>query len=113
MKEYLIEDLGGLMVHYRATHDHQLADILDGAIAHIISIEAELKSREWISVDIEMPPEKSHGFSEWILVTTNHDGRKFVCQDKRDFHNDYWVQSSTNVTHWMPLPSPPENDNGN
>jgi len=77
---------------------------------HVAALEDQLKDRAWISVEDRLPPEKSHGFSDWILVATNHDGAKFVCQDKRDFHDECWVQSSTNVTHWMPLPSPPIGD---
>lgn len=101
--------------HFQALYDglHDIGDarVLNAFIAvkaRIASLEAQLKEREWISVDAEMPPEKSHGYSDWILVATNHDGDKFVCQDKRDFHGGFWTRSSTKVTHWMKLPEAPQ-----
>ena len=108
MREYLIEDLGGLMVHYRATHDHQLADILDGAIAHIISIEAELKAREWISVEDELPTKTGDVYS---VVSGGETNFAFWHSRSRKFLYEPMGMAMT-VTHWMPLPSPPESDNG-
>lgn len=64
----------------------------------------------WISVEDELPPKKSEydALSNNVLATDgkeiyesvyNHDFEEW-------FTHDLWAIN--NITHWMPLPSPPE-----
>lgn len=58
----------------------------------------------WISVDDEMPK----GQEDVLVAVVGMDdvmkgywngGRWFICDDSSEWHN---------ITHWMPLPSPPK-----
>ena len=85
------------------------ADRIEAQQSKIATLtEQAMAQDKWISVDERPVEEKSHGYSDWILVSTRFGDNRFVCQDKRDFHERKWVNNSENVTHWMPLPTPPK-----
>ena len=65
---------------------------------------------EWISVDSKLPEEPGLylvfdglmvGATEWVRMSPNH-GEGF----------EWDIFTGEEVTHWMPIPAPPENDNG-
>lgn len=79
----------------------------------IAELEAELKSREWVSVEDELPEKDGHYLvlahdivNQWqdVRHLKTHHYKRFISDDG---FSDY----EPIVTHWMPLPSPPESDN--
>lgn len=65
---------------------------------------------EWITVKERLPAE-----DEEVLISAEEDGERtafvaFWRQDAKWWDNCYtgWVKEHLNVTHWMPLPEPPE-----
>lgn len=68
---------------------------------------------KWISVDDELPmtyvdvlvyPPHDMAYTNKITAELQHDGKWLV--DYEDSHQSY-QQEVTGVTHWMPLPEPP------
>ena len=65
---------------------------------------------EWISIDDRYPAEGS-----WVICATN-DCHKFrisaeLFYDGKNEFGHHWLRNgdwNPNVTHWMPLPQPPE-----
>jgi hypothetical protein len=79
---------------------------IDELQAEIAKLEAQLAEREWISVEDRLPREQG----EYIV----HRG--FAEPTFSDFFNGEWIEvyrgqccgeTFTDVTHWMPLPEPP------
>ena len=65
----------------------------------------EAHKQRWIPVSERLP--ERHG--DYQVCTKNeYYGTKNV--SKRYFNGDYWSGRWTNITHWMPLPEPPETD---
>lgn len=63
----------------------------------------ESASQQWTSVLVSLPESSD----SYILVTQEFRGHKQVEYAK--FKNGAWYVSGTGeVTHWMPLPKPPE-----
>ena len=68
---------------------------------------------EWISVEDELPD------NEQQVRTLDNGGREFGCTfyyhenrgNKPYFKVNGYVWGHDNVTHWMPLPEPPEDGN--
>lgn len=66
---------------------------------------------EWISVDERLP----HNTGD-VLVVVHYSNEKFVFvgryyEDEDDLDNDGWdvhEHMHHSITHWMPLPLPPE-----
>ena len=88
----------------------------------IAELEAELKAREWVSVEDELP-----AGGDIIDVLTIEEERIpeaqftdetfFLLEQQWDVDDDGYgctdyTMKLEGVTHWMPLPSPPESDNG-
>ena len=74
---------------------------------------AELRARvpQWISVDDRLP-EPKHEFDarNWYLVALSNGVVKELAYE---FHNHSvfgygWRETAYPVTHWMPLPQPPQ-----
>ena len=69
-----------------------------------------IKMDEWISVFNKLPDDRRD-----VLIYYNKNGGEYgigwySCEN----HDPYWVMGGSmipyNVTHWMPLPKPPEAD---
>lgn len=65
----------------------------------------------WINVKNRLPEENL----EYLVYTTDEDGERIVTTDNWNKYVRQWYifnnGSSTTVTHWMPLPEPPKEDN--
>lgn len=60
----------------------------------------------WISVEDELPPKKTDEVSDKVLV---YDAKTNRVYTSWYFHSiERWVNGWDNITHWMPLPTPPE-----
>ncbi len=57
--------------------------------------------QEWISVKDRLPKNL-----ESVLVVGNYIRATALFQDGK-FYSDFKLPESENVTHWMPLPDPP------
>lgn len=68
-----------------------------------ISIKSEVgKVNEWISVKDRLPEEKTR-----VLVFVPHSSIKI---DTDRIVGRIWVRWRGHITHWMPLPEPPEEE---
>ncbi len=89
-------------------------------IIHNIDNAPTVNPNKWISVDEDLPPIKDHHCSDDVLVFTSEGyvgishleenafgGKIFSCE--RSPLGDRDVE----VTHWMPLPSPPKEEKHN
>jgi hypothetical protein len=68
----------------------------------------EITAPAWVSVEERLPKENGGLF----LVCDKHDR---VCESAYDVEDDIWYRQSGTVlypTHWMPLPQPPVNKEG-
>lgn len=93
--------------------DECVEDLLDDALALIERLESErdaalAKVPRWISVE-ERLPEHEH---EVLVYTDRYGGRTEFAYYVR--HLEAWYQNCCllipNVTHWMPLPEPPKEE---
>lgn len=63
----------------------------------------------WVSVEDELPPRtRSFIFSDYVLVCDNIGYMDTACYN---FEKNRWDWLN-NVTHWMPLPTPPVKKEG-
>ena len=60
--------------------------------------------RKWISVDDRLPENYTS-----VLVVGGSVRSTALYQDM-EFHSDFKLPESKDVTHWMPLPEPPKKD---
>ena len=77
--------------------------------------QARAAQSEWISVEDRLP-----GMDEFVLVFRNWDGKLSQCVDRLELHHDcekpegeqdwydFLYSDIYEVTHWQPLPEPPE-----
>lgn len=66
---------------------------------------------EWISVNERVPANYDTGMNYLVRVVMPADGGTFVRQTRviaYDFLDKKWCCNGMIVTHWMPLPEPPE-----
>jgi hypothetical protein len=64
---------------------------------------------EWISVETELPPPNKQVIVCRVGKTT--DGPFFAIRKNRDVRPWQYLDGDTcyvNITHWMPLPAPPQ-----
>ena len=76
--------------------------------ARIEALEAE---RRWMPFEKpEQLPQTmwALNYSDPILVAILSGKTRFVRDDRYDFVQDRWDSGCVGVTHWMPLPEPPE-----
>lgn len=95
------------------TDQFRIETTVDHLIANGVTVQ------EWISVDDELPDNKEH---DWVLAQVVEDNGYMHIpkvmeyrQSKNDwFEETYGWLSEHNgtfrVTHWMPLPEPPKED---
>ena len=74
--------------------------IEDALQARIAELEAQ---QRWIPVSERLP-------EDWTMVLFTNGVTRGIGQFDKDGFYDYWYEYSFNkpVTHWMPLPNPPE-----
>ena len=84
---------------------------IDGQLceAHLMAVRA-LTIQKWIPVTERLPDENQvvlcmrRNKSYWVAQWTYID---WMWYDENEWHNE------NEVTHWMPLPEPPKEDDGN
>ena len=88
----------------------RMDDLVSKLSATADAQEAEIKrlreERRWISVEERVP---ERGVRVLVTLTPDSKGKREVCEAvmkyEQFFETDY---GSYEATHWMPLPSPPE-----
>lgn len=78
------------------------------ALAEIDRLKAE---REWISVKDRLPKEHLHRL-EFVLVCKENGvvlEAKYNTKTKEFLRRESFETLNHTVTHWMPLPTPPDN----
>lgn len=81
--------------------EEKIARIADHLIANGVTVQ------EWISVEDRLPEEKVNCIVHYRHAYCDNDGYwaiGFCCYDGEKFQFD----SAYKVTHWMPIPQPPE-----
>ena len=98
----LIEELVGFYNHCMATEQGQVAELIDKAIA-------ALEAQEWVSVEDRLPE------SNTIVLGWGSHHWPWVVEMESE-PNEWYDSSDGNgvvgVTHWKPLPEPPEDETG-
>lgn len=102
----------------------KLVELLDTNCGYVDEVEAEVLAdhlaangvtvQEWISVDDRLPEEGEYVLC--VLKGFNYGGKIQVCKfvpadkfkDKPYF--EHFRNGFPSVTHWMPLPEPPKED---
>ena len=82
-----------------------------GAATQQARIEALEAERRWMPFEKpEQLPQTmwAPNYSDPILVAILSGKTRFVRDDRYDFVQDRWDSGCVGVTHWMPLPEPPE-----
>ena len=81
------------------------ADLIEQQAARIAELEAKVP--RWIPVTEKIPPDQE----EVLVLTSSKNGVRNV--DKGYWAIDHFIhRGRAEVTHWMPLPEPPETDGG-
>lgn len=81
------------------------ADLIKQQAARIAELEAKVP--RWIPVTEKIPPDQE----EVLVLTRSKNGVRNV--DKGYWAIDHFIhRGRAEVTHWMPLPEPPETDGG-
>ena len=81
------------------------ADLIEQQAARIAELEAKVP--RWIPVTEKIPPDQE----EVLVLTMSKNGVRNV--DKGYWAIDHFIHlGRAEVTHWMPLPEPPETDGG-
>lgn len=63
---------------------------------------------EWISVKDRLPEGYTDVLVCFITASGYHVEVTFYCDHHPDYGNGWYLP--VNITHWMPLPEPPEED---
>ena len=81
------------------------ADLIEQQAAKIKELEEKIP--RWIPVTEKIPPDQE----EVLVLTRSKNGVRNV--DKGYWAIDHFIhRGRAEVTHWMPLPEPPETDGG-
>ena len=104
MREKLIELLREVQYQGNAVHGYhdnyiQNSEIADHLIASGVTIQ------QWIPVTERLPEEDVR-----VLVWLGTGDITYTQIDTDRLHKKKWRRWTKNVTHWMPLPEPPEID---
>ncbi len=77
-----------------------------------------MKMDEWISVENRLPERQQNilAYGERSLIWSGTRLGTYQVEFSQDDDGDYWISGGNrtlkNVTHWMPLPDPPEDNKG-
>ena len=67
---------------------------------------------EWISVEKRLPEDFQKVLVFWWEHGEPMIDTAFWQRDAKRFDGQHWVRMEDKVTHWMPLPEPPEGGGG-
>lgn len=95
MLEHLATDTTGTLAGWQGDYAQFLVRVIDSLD---MAIAALMEQPQWISVEERLPEDKK---DEYVLVVCDYHGKISVETRKK------WNLDSS-VTHWMPLPEPPE-----
>ena len=82
-------------------------DVLAKQAMEIQRLNRELERFRWIPCSERMPEENESGESDDVFVAMM---RKYYTQYGSDFTHDGEWEFFDNVTHWMPIPEPPKEE---
>jgi hypothetical protein len=70
-----------------------------------------MKNEKWISIENDLPDEYPY---DVLVFGKSECGECFYDVAFYDgaWHCGYWDDEIDNITHWMPLPEPPEEEEG-
>ena len=74
---------------------------IDDLEEEITSLKEQLAEREWVSVEDRLP-EKGD-----LVITVSDHGDTSSLYSEYFEGTKFWSKAFNNITHWMPLPSPP------
>ena len=97
--------------HYLAQASEHIKDQEKTMATQQARIEALEAERRWMPFEKpEQLPQTmwAPNYSDPILVAILSGKTRFVRDDRYDFVQDRWDSGCVGVTHWMPLPEPPE-----
>ena len=97
--------------HYLAQASEHIKDQERTMATQQARIEALEAERRWMPFEKpEQLPQTmwALNYSDPILVAILSGKTRFVRDDRYDFVQDRWDSGCVGVTHWMPLPEPPE-----
>lgn len=99
-----------------ATFDEAKSDVMQVIDEQKTVDAAELLRYQWISVEERLPElipcSAGTAYSEAVVVLTSGKKAMIAIWDGVDFicAANYWDAEGEQITHWMPLPEPPEED---
>ena len=86
---------------------HELVDPIEAVADYLL--DSGVTVQEWVSVDERLPEEKVNCIVHYKHAYCNNDGYwaiGFCFYDGEKFQFD----PAYKVTHWMPIPNPPEGE---
>ena len=110
-----IEEMAQLMCEdCAASGEHCPTELCDDVVqqAQVLYNAGYRKQSEWISVE-ERLPEKDVRVLVWLTEGASSYTR--IDTDRRtdtELYGERWARWFNDVTHWMPLPEPPEMKGG-
>lgn len=97
--------------HNTPIYIDQIGDVIEMLERGRRAIQALEAERRWMPFEKpEQLPQTmwAPNYSDPILVAILSGKTRFVRDDRYDFVQDRWDSGCVGVTHWMPLPEPPE-----
>ena len=79
----------------------ELVKVMQEGAKEITSLKEQLAEREWVSVEDRLP-EKGD-----LVITVSDHGDTSSLYSEYFEGTRFWSKAFNNITHWMPLPSPP------
>lgn len=90
-----------LRPHARGNGKSVLTGMVDAALCTAV---IALENSKWISVKDRLPE-----YEAKVLCCAKYDGKPVIFQNQY-LGGDIWLSDTSHVTHWMPLPEPPEEE---
>lgn len=102
---YTVEELSIILPRAADAIEELICDVAD---EHNRRLDAE-EAQEWISVEERLPEKNMNYLTYGVFLPLNVKAIDLCRFDERRFLTDPNVK----ITHWMPMPEPPkEDDNG-